>query len=85
MITQDHMTFEYFSAHYDGLHEWLRERNMDFEDIFYVLFCACEPNEQQAIKNIMEDKIIPEECSPQVQYVGDFFGKNGVLGIAYIF
>lgn len=79
----DHIVFEYFESFHKGLYEWLGDREMNRDDYDYAIFVQCSNVDQMKIQRILIERLLHGCCSNECFYVEDFFGKNGVLGIAY--
>lgn len=83
LVMEKHIVFEYFVSSHEKLYDWLGERDMNRDDYDYALFTTCSNKNQMAIEHVMGNNLLHGCCSNDCHYVEDFFGKNGVLGIAY--
>ncbi len=78
-----HFAFDYYDPNHDGLDDWLRDHDISCDDYDYAIFSECLNKDQMAIQRVMKEHLLNGACSNDCHYVEDFFGKNGVLGIAY--
>ncbi len=75
--------FEYYDASHEEVYQWLAETDIERDDYDYVLFSECSVGKSRSIIILMKEQFLHGCCSNECYYVEDFFGKNGVIGIAY--
>jgi len=77
------MILEFFLPDDDDIYEWLGEHDICRDDYDYVIFSECTPNNARKVILMMKDHLLKGCCSNECTYVEDFFGKDGILGMAY--
>lgn len=75
--------FQYFKSHVKEVDLYLDAMAISTDDYDYLIFSECKNKDQIHISGIMLAHLLKGCCHNECIYVEDFFGKNGVIGIAY--